>query len=239
MQHHQAQTLARVLVAVVLSRLGRESEIAPVLTGDGMGPAVTSATARILSAANESDGSAGYIAVEKIETVTGDFGELEGAPYWRLVVEDRVADFDHPGQASNFALAVNLRLARHTGSRLGDLMLAVLDGEAPERAIGMTLSVDLDGDQDGRRRSDTRDSLMLMASISSSGGFPIGSGRVRNISSTGLMLDRCPDLDQDAEVEIDLRNIGPVAARVVWKDGDRVGMRFVSAIDIRPVLRKA
>lgn len=243
MNREDAIALGRLCVAVVLSRKGRGDEIEAMLHEGNEGPAVIGAAARVQSAAGERELPDGisYAGVKRVETVSGDFGEMEGSPIWRIVVEERCAEFDHPGGAANFAVALNARMARLIGSKLADLLREVLEGEAPEATLGMTIQPvlrDAGEDQEGlHRRQDRRDSLMLMSEIHSTGGYRVGTVRIRNISSTGIMADRCPHLDVGAQMEIDLRNVGRVAGTIVWTDGDRMGMTFLSSIDPSCVIR--
>ena len=56
------------------------------------------------------------VEVRKIDTVTGDFGQDEGEPFWRVEIGGYCADFDHELAARNFAAAI-AALDRH---RAGD-----------------------------------------------------------------------------------------------------------------------
>lgn len=55
-------------------------------------------------------GSTAGVEVEKIETVTGDFGTEPGEPFWRVRIGEQCADFDFELAARNFAAAIE-RLA--------------------------------------------------------------------------------------------------------------------------------
>jgi hypothetical protein len=56
--------------------------------------------------------------------------------------------------------------------------------------------------------------------------------RLRNISSTGATIETSAALAQDAEPLLDLGEAGSVFGTVVWKDGDRAGLRFNQPFDL-------
>ena len=50
--------------------------------------------------------SADVVEVRKVETVTGDFMQDEGEPFWRIEIGGYCADFNHEQAARNFAAAI-------------------------------------------------------------------------------------------------------------------------------------
>lgn len=81
-----------------------------------------------------------------------------------------------------------------------------------------------------RQRSETRDSMFLMAVMRRPHGpeVPI---KVRNLSAGGMMAE-CPmSFSKGEPIEADLRGIGPVKGRVAWAAGGRVGIAFDQPVD--------
>ncbi len=76
-----------------------------------------------------------------------------------------------------------------------------------------------------------RDSLFLLAEVIRETGEAGGNAKVRNLSATGLMADCALAFLVDDRLVFDLRGIGPVAGRVAWVDGMRIGFAFDRAID--------
>ena len=83
-----------------------------------------------------------------------------------------------------------------------------------------------------RGRAAQRDSLFVMATMRRAGESP-ATIRVRNLSRTGLMAESMAAFLPGDAVEIELRGIGAVAARVMWRDGARLGANFDTPIDPR------
>ena len=80
-------------------------------------------------------------------------------------------------------------------------------------------------------RTNQRDSLFLLTSLSSPNGQFRTKVRVRNLSATGLMAD-CPiPIAKGEAVVLDLRGIGPVAGSVIWVQAERIGVLFDQAVD--------
>lgn len=51
------------------------------------------------------------VQAKRIETVTGDFLQDPGEPFWRIEIDGYCADFDYEAAANNFAAAINARIA--------------------------------------------------------------------------------------------------------------------------------
>ncbi|NIJ07668.1 hypothetical protein FHS31_001264 [Sphingomonas vulcanisoli] len=79
-------------------------------------------------------------------------------------------------------------------------------------------------------RADQRDSMLLMATLRRANGTDIAI-KVRNLSSGGLMAEVPVSLHREESVEVDLRGIGIVPAKVAWAAGGRAGLAFDHAVD--------
>jgi hypothetical protein len=82
---------------------------------------------------------------------------------------------------------------------------------------------------DGSRYHD-RASMLLVAEVRLASAS-VQRVVVRNISTTGLMLEMEARPNEGDPVSIDLGNIGWTDAAVVWRVGNRIGVRFVEEID--------
>lgn len=76
-----------------------------------------------------------------------------------------------------------------------------------------------------------RDSLFLLAEVIRETGEPMGNAKIRNLSATGLMADCDFAFLKEDRLVFDLRGIGPVAGRVAWSAGMRVGFAFDREVD--------
>lgn len=83
----------------------------------------------------------------------------------------------------------------------------------------------------GPARSSPRDSLFLLAGLTTPDGADLGKARIRNLSATGLMADCEHPLPRGARVELDLRGVGRVSGTVAWSRGDKIGLSFDKPID--------
>ena len=99
-------------------------------------------------------------------------------------------------------------------------------------------------------RGADRDSLFLQASLILPGANPVAV-RVRNLSPGGMLAEAKVNVAQGEAVEVDLRNVGPVAGRVIWAGEGKFGIAFdrpvapqavrrqvVSPSDLPPHLRR-
>lgn len=80
-------------------------------------------------------GDVGTVVVEKIETVSGDFGTEPGEPFWRVRIGEQCADFDFEQAARNFADAIN-RVAAFTPSALSGDAGEIQDWQKPYAEAG-------------------------------------------------------------------------------------------------------
>lgn len=87
-------------------------------------------------------------------------------------------------------------------------------------------------------RGADRDSLFMQASLILSGSPGSVSVRVRNLSRGGMLAEAKLDVAQGAAVEVNLRNVGPVAGRVIWVGEGKFGIAFDRAIDPQAVRRQ-
>ena len=83
----------------------------------------------------------------------------------------------------------------------------------------------------GPARSAARDSLFLLATISSLEGANLGKARIRNLSATGLMADCERAIPAGIAVSLELRGIGKVVGHIAWSRKNMIGMAFDEAID--------
>ncbi|WP_066701906.1 PilZ domain-containing protein [Sphingobium amiense] len=83
----------------------------------------------------------------------------------------------------------------------------------------------------GPARSAPRDSLFLLAAISTPEGAPLGKARVRNLSATGMMADCERPIPADVRVRCDLRGVGHVDGVVAWARAEKIGVAFDRPID--------
>ena len=76
-----------------------------------------------------------------------------------------------------------------------------------------------------------RDSLFLMVELQPEGTTEPEKVKIRNLSDTGILVDAASILDRGDRVIVKLKTIGPVAGRVAWTQGVRVGISFDAPID--------
>lgn len=87
-------------------------------------------------------------------------------------------------------------------------------------------------------RGADRDSLFMQAQLALPGGGGSVTVRVRNLSPGGMLAEGKVPVAQGAGVEVDLRNVGPVAGRVIWVGEGKFGIAFDRAIDPQAVRRQ-
>src|SRR3546814_17782687 len=78
----------------------------------------------------------------------------------------------------------------------------------------------------------------MQAQLSLPGGGGPVTLRVRNLSPGGMLAEAKVTVAQGATVEVDLRNIGPVAGRIIWAGEGKFGIAFDRAIDPQAVRRQ-
>jgi hypothetical protein len=83
------------------------------------------------------------------------------------------------------------------------------------------------------RRSASRDSLFLSATIRAVGESDVGmlSVRVRNLSAVGMMADHNGINLPGERVVVALRGIGEVQGKVAWVRNNRIGVEFDVEVD--------
>lgn len=80
-------------------------------------------------------------------------------------------------------------------------------------------------------RSRSRDSLLLLADLRFADAQTPRRVRVRNLSAGGMMAEGAEAAVPGTLVEVNIRNIGWVAGRIAWVEGERCGIAFREAID--------
>jgi len=86
-------------------------------------------------------------------------------------------------------------------------------------------------------RGADRDSLFLQASLILPGANPV-TVRVRNLSPGGMLAEANVNVAQGEAVQVDLRNVGPVAGRVIWVGEGKFGIAFDRPVDPQAVRRQ-
>lgn len=94
-----------------------------------------------------------------------------------------------------------------------------------------------EGETSGDRRRALRHSMMLQAVITRSGSADGVTGRVRNISDTGVRVAVTADLPADTPVTVTLRGTLTVEGRVAVRGSDFIAVRFDSPIDVAALLQ--
>jgi len=87
-------------------------------------------------------------------------------------------------------------------------------------------------------RSADRDSLFMQAALTLGGRPEPVTVRVRNLSPGGMLAEAKLAVEQGAAVEVELRNVGVVAGRVIWVGEDKFGIAFERSIDPQAVRRQ-
>ncbi|SEH19829.1 PilZ domain-containing protein [Sphingopyxis sp. YR583] len=87
-------------------------------------------------------------------------------------------------------------------------------------------------------RSADRDSLFMQAALILPGSADPVTVRVRNLSPGGMLAEAKVKVAQGAAIEVDLRNVGPVAGRVIWVGEGKFGIAFDRPVDPQAVRRQ-
>lgn len=87
-------------------------------------------------------------------------------------------------------------------------------------------------------RGAERDSLFLQAGLILPGSADPVTVRVRNLSPGGMLAEANVKVVQGVAVEVDLRNVGPVAGRVIWVGEGKFGIAFDRQVDPQAVRRQ-
>lgn len=87
-------------------------------------------------------------------------------------------------------------------------------------------------------RSESRDSLFLLAQLGVLGGVASETVRVRNLSPSGMMAETGIAFAVGTPVRIELRGVAPFSGRVVWATDGRMGIAFDSEVDPKSVRRQ-
>ena len=80
-------------------------------------------------------------------------------------------------------------------------------------------------------RTDSRDSLFLLANVRVEKEAELHRVRVRNLSDGGMMGEGAMKVARGNRVEVELRNIGIVHGSVAWVQDQRFGIAFDEEVD--------
>ncbi|HVL79581.1 MAG TPA: PilZ domain-containing protein, partial [Sphingomicrobium sp.] len=158
---------------------------------------------------------------DTVELVLGDHGEVECAVRW--IRANRFG--------LEFAHETRLDCDRPTRDRM---LREVIRKSFPE----------LDGIDGGggaeaasdeppaeQNRGETRHPLIWNAIVHHE--YEWDNARLRNISSSGAMIECATRLPEGATIYLDLSEAGRIAATVCWSRGDQAGLRFDEKFDMR------
>ena len=87
------------------------------------------------------------------------------------------------------------------------------------------------------QREAIRDSMFLQALMRGVGCEATAIGRVRNLSSGGMMVEAALTPIRGDRYVVELRGVGAVDARVAWVADGRIGFAFDRPIDPRAARR--
>lgn len=94
-------------------------------------------------------------------------------------------------------------------------------------------------DSAGLKPRARRESVFLSAEIMVFGSADITVHRVRNVSTTGVCVDKATALRKGQTVLITVGNLSAVGATVVWVEGGLAGLKFAQQIDPAAARAKA
>jgi hypothetical protein len=80
-------------------------------------------------------------------------------------------------------------------------------------------------------RSESRDSLFILADLSVLGGVGVESVRIRNLSPSGLLAEAATTYAIGTIVMLSFKTMSPVQGRVVWVLDGRMGIKLDEEID--------
>ena len=80
-------------------------------------------------------------------------------------------------------------------------------------------------------RSDSRDSLFLLANVKVEKEAEQHRVRVRNLSDGGMMGEGALAVRRGNRVEVELKNVGTIGGNVAWVQDQRFGIAFDEEID--------
>lgn len=87
-------------------------------------------------------------------------------------------------------------------------------------------------------RGADRDSLFMQAELALAGRPERVTVRVRNLSPGGMLAEAKLAVAPGAAVEVELRNVGAVAGRVIWAGEGKFGIAFDRLVDPQAVRRQ-
>jgi hypothetical protein len=81
-----------------------------------------------------------------------------------------------------------------------------------------------------------RNATLLVAECAREGSVPFAL-RIRNLSASGLCghFTGAADILPDVAARITFPHVEPIPARVVWQDGNQLGIQFLNPIDLQSI----
>jgi hypothetical protein len=88
-----------------------------------------------------------------------------------------------------------------------------------------------DGSEGSIKRSKSRDSLFLKATLQFAGEAKTREVRVRNLSENGMMAELDRVVPTGMKLTVEIRGVGEVAGRIAWCAEGRAGIGFDTPVD--------
>lgn len=115
---------------------------------------------------------------------------------------------------------------------------AALDNDAGMGRMETREPESLDEQVAALSRSSDRDSLFLQASLRFPGAPDRALVRVRNLSAGGMLAEGAAEVAEGGTVEVELKNVGAVAGRIVWVGEGKFGIAFDRPVNPQAVRRQ-
>ncbi len=166
---------------------------------------------------------------ERVDLILAESGEIECAVRW--LRHDRIGlEFAHETRIDCDDAKRDALLLDVIHRSFPDIA-AIEQRDAPERVEDVAVPV---RDEDVRR-TDHRHPLIWSGEVH----YNHASERVRlrNISATGAMIETSLALPDGAELLLDLGNAGQIFATVSWNRGDKAGLHFEKAFDLKQLAK--
>lgn len=166
---------------------------------------------------------------ERVDLIFAEGGEIECAARW--IRHDRVGlEFAHETRIDCDPEARDALLLEVIHRSFPDVALAPREEVADRQTAESAKSVD-DGPVASSRRNERRHPLVWMGEVYYAHNNE--KVRLRNISENGALIE-CPiQYPVGAEVLLDLGNAGQHFATVSWTCGDKAGLKFSNAFDLK------
>ncbi|MBA2466848.1 MAG: PilZ domain-containing protein [Sphingomonas sp.] len=154
---------------------------------------------------------------DRVKLVLGEGGEVECAVRW---IRDGKIGLE-------FAHETQIECDSET---LDDLLRGVIRNSFPEVVIEARPAIAKQAHEHGQKRGASRHPLIWSGILHHD--FEWQDVRLRNISATGALIECTEILPVGANVYLDLRQSGRIAARVNWLRGNQAGLRFAEPFDV-------